>query len=213
MKKPPTDVFKYVVFSLSCLLLQACSHPTRGIEINELSEPGQSAAVRPTISKKKPQRSKKWKDQLQDEVANLGAGNWIVVAEKAFPIPQGEGVKVIHADAELAQTLLSVFDSIESEGHVWPKIYNLREFKYVGEDYAPGVGKLRAQKEVVFAGRKMQEVTARTADLIFNAAIKKYRVLIVKTESAYPYSSVFMELDSGYWNGISEDALRKSMPE
>ena len=202
------NTWMYLLFSLFFWLLSSCSITTRNTEAEEIQKPV-LIALPPEIEQKPPS----WKESLQSAVADLGAKNWIVVTEKAFPIPEAEGVQVVHADAELPEALLEVFDSIESEGHIWPRIYNLREFKHLEEDYAPGVGKLRTQKEQVFAGRKMQEITARTANLIFLAAVKKYRVLIVKTESAYPYSSVYMELDSGYWNGVSEDALRAAMGE
>jgi len=42
-------------------------------------------------------------------------------------------------------------------------------------------------------------------------ASKSYRVLVLKTRSALPYTSVFMELGSGYWDAESESALRELM--
>ena len=153
-----------------------------------------------------------WVKALQTEVAALGSKNWIIVTEQAYPTPQHTGVRVLVADAGLPETLSEVLEAIESEGHIWPKIYTLREFEFLKKEYAPGIDKVRASRNAALAERKSQQVTKRTADLLLKAGMKNYRVLMVKSHSAYPYSSVFMELDSGYWNGNSEDALRKAMP-
>ena len=42
-------------------------------------------------------------------------------------------------------------------------------------------------------------------------AARTFDVLIVKTDMALPYTSVFLELDCGYWSGESESALRERM--
>jgi hypothetical protein len=38
-----------------------------------------------------------------------------------------------------------------------------------------------------------------------------FRVLIIKTEMTIPYTSVFFELDCGYWNAEAEQRLRQAM--
>jgi hypothetical protein len=38
-----------------------------------------------------------------------------------------------------------------------------------------------------------------------------FRILIVKTDMIIPYTSVFFELDCGYWNAEAEGRLRGSM--
>ena len=38
-----------------------------------------------------------------------------------------------------------------------------------------------------------------------------FRILIIKTKLTIPYTSVFFELDCGYWNADAERRLRSSM--
>jgi hypothetical protein len=38
-----------------------------------------------------------------------------------------------------------------------------------------------------------------------------FRVLVVKTNMRIPYTSVFFELDCGYWNAHAEKQLRAAM--
>jgi hypothetical protein len=51
----------------------------------------------------------------------------------------------------------------------------------------------------------------RSLTLLTHSDAAKYAVLVLKTKSALPYSSVFIELDSGYWDRKSEDNLRRDM--
>ena len=51
----------------------------------------------------------------------------------------------------------------------------------------------------------------RSLSLLAHSDSAKYAVLVLKTKSALPYSSVFIELDSGYWDRDSEDKMRREM--
>jgi hypothetical protein len=42
-------------------------------------------------------------------------------------------------------------------------------------------------------------------------AAKTFRVLILKTNLTLPYTSVFLELDCGYWDAGSEERLRQAI--
>ena len=197
MRKLLTHLFQLLCASSLALmvLLAACTPMTDG-----------TRSVGKKVEEKAP-----WVNALQNEVSALGANNWIVISESAYPTPNHTGLRVIVADAGLPEVVSEVMEAIESEGHIWPKIYTIREFDHLSEDYAPEVEKFKASREAAFAARKKQVLTKRSLDTLLESAMKDYRVLLVKSSSAFPYSSVFMELDSGYWNGTSEDALRKKM--
>lgn len=40
---------------------------------------------------------------------------------------------------------------------------------------------------------------------------KSFNVLLLKTDMAIPYTSVFLELDCGYWDSAKEARLRKAV--
>jgi hypothetical protein len=44
-----------------------------------------------------------------------------------------------------------------------------------------------------------------------DAAAKLFNVLIIKTDLAIPYTSVFFQLECGYWNGEAEKNLRAKL--
>ena len=58
-------------------------------------------------------------------------------------------------------------------------------------------------------GRETVQLDHAMLMRMLNDASKTYRVLVIKTRSALPYTSVFMELGSGYWDAESESALRE----
>jgi hypothetical protein len=46
-----------------------------------------------------------------------------------------------------------------------------------------------------------------------NSSAEKFHVLILKTNMTLPYTSVFIELDCGYWSAEAEARLRGAMKD
>ena len=67
--------------------------------------------------------------ELEKEVTKLGAKNWILVTDSAYGIPENANASLILSEKSLDQTLSQVLQQIDSSGHVWPRIYTLREFE------------------------------------------------------------------------------------
>lgn len=152
-----------------------------------------------------------WIKTMNQEVAKLGAGNWIVVAESAYPTPKDSSIKVIAVDASVPEVLYELFETFEAEGHVWSKIYTLREFEHLKEKITPGIQNFKSARTKAINDRKKQEITSEVAKLLFQSSSKEYRSLLIKTNSNIPYSSVFLELETGYWDRESEQKMRKSL--
>ncbi len=154
-----------------------------------------------------------WQGEIRHELGYLGARNWVVIAEAAFPIASRSGLRVIQVDADIPDVLESLEDLIEEKHHVKPRIHIAREIGRLDYDYAPGVDVHRAELEEALHGRQAVRLDHKILMSLVNNTAKSYRVLVIKTRTALPYSSVFVELDSGYWDAESETALRKSMDE
>ena len=67
-----------------------------------------------------------------------------------------------------------------------------------------GSGSLFARAEVRVVPD--EEIIAK-----LDRAGESFRVLVVKTNMRIPYTSVFFELDCGYWNAQAEKRLRATM--
>lgn len=155
---------------------------------------------------------RQWRDQLSQNLAIIGARNWIVVAESSFPAYTGPGIRTMVSDKPADQVLLDVLEIIEAEAHVVPRIMVCTELRSVTEDYAPGIKAYRKSLGKMLPGRQNFELMSRTINSLIEDAAKQFNVLVIKTKTQLPYSNIYIELDSGYWNSESETHLRKSLP-
>ena len=156
-------------------------------------------------------RDKPWVSTVRHELGYLGARNWVIVAEAAFPVHSRRGLSVVQINGEIPEVVDAVERVIEEKSHVKPRLYVATEAENVPYDYAPGIKHYREQLEKALHGRETVQLEHSVLLQMLNDASKTYRVLVLKTRSALPYTSVFMELGSGYWDADSESALRQMM--
>lgn len=154
---------------------------------------------------------KPWQVDVNRDLKTLGARNWIIIAEPSFPVFSGKGVKVVSTDESTPKLVAYVLNALEEHQQVQPRIYTSQELDLLSEDYAPGIGVMRKEITQIISGRNHSELQHATLMKLMQDAGQSYNVLIIKSNSSLPYSSVFMELDSGYWDSESETALRQRL--
>ncbi len=152
-----------------------------------------------------------WLKTVDQEVQKLGSFNWIIVAEPSFPALSRSGVTTITTPVSTTEALDGVIQSIDSHSHVRPRIHLIREAQAVTEHDTPGINDYRTKLKQVLNERETLTLTNNALNLLITDARKNYRILVIKTTTSLPYTSVFLELESGYWDGVSETALRKRM--
>lgn len=168
-------------------------------------------SVRSTAGTPRATEAPLWMEAIDTEIQTLGSFNWIVIADSTFPALATKDAHILVAPARIPFVLDTTIQSIESSGHVKPRIYATRESLELSERYAPGVKQYREAVKSALAGRKIIHLPSRSIDRLLVDAGSQYRILIIKTESTLPYSSIYLELESGYWDSQSETALRKHM--
>ena len=144
-------------------------------------------------------------------LAIVGARNWIVIAESSFPAYTGTGIRTMVSDKTSDEVLLDVLNMLEEEAHVVPRIMISSELRSITEDYAPGIKRYRNNINKMLPGRQHFELMSRTINSLIEDAARQFNVLVIKTKTSLPYSNIYIELDSGYWNSESETVLRKSL--
>ena len=154
---------------------------------------------------------KPWMNTIRHELGHLGARNWVVIAEAAFPIQSLQGIKVIQLDADIPEVLDGLEDVIAENHYVKPRVYVAAELESVPDDYAPGVNAYKKSFKEALHGRETVSLDHQMLMRLLADTGKSYRVLVIKTRTAMPYSTVFVELGSGYWDAESEAALRTNM--
>ena len=152
-----------------------------------------------------------WRDALMSHTSQLGYRNWIVVAEASFPTHSRTGVRQITANDEIPAVVDEVLRTLEQTEHVTPNIYLAREMSAVENDYAPGIDEFRKRLKGALHARETTELEQQSLMTLMEDATKSFEVLVIRTNTALPYTSVFMELQPGYWNSDSESRLREQL--
>ncbi|WP_316814508.1 hypothetical protein [Pedobacter nyackensis] len=154
------------------------------------------------------QRTDTWQDSVQQQLPLLGHRNWILIVDKAYPAPNNPDITVINTGASMIDVVRTVDGMLAGQSHIRPIIYQDSEFNYLDEKLVPGIGSYRKEIEQVWAKRQIQEIPHGEIFKKIDEASRLFKVVVLKTESLLPYTSVFMELDCGYWNTKKEDTLR-----
>lgn len=152
-----------------------------------------------------------WKATLQKQLPLLGHRNWIVVADSAYPLQTAPGIETLYAEADQLAVVSEVINALAKTRHVKPTIYTDAELKYVAEANAPGIGAYREALAKILAGQPAQVLPHEQIIGKLDEAGKTFKVLLIKTPLTLPYTSVFFQLECGYWNAASEKELRDAL--
>jgi len=154
-----------------------------------------------------------WKEKLQQELPLLGHRNWIVVADSAYPLQTAPGIETIYVKADQLEVVKGVLAELAKTRHVKPTIYTDAEMKFVAEKNAPGIGAYRDALEKLLAHQPVQVLPHEQIIAKLDEAGRTFKVLLIKTTLTKPYTSVFFQLECGYWNADSEAALRQAIKQ
>jgi D-ribose pyranose/furanose isomerase RbsD len=156
-------------------------------------------------------QAESWEAKFSAALPALGHRNWIVVADAAFPLQISPGMEVVVSNEDHFAVLEKVLKALGETRHVRPKIYLDKELDFVPEELAPGMDACRKRLKdmlVKFDARPIlhEELIAR-----MDQVARTFRILMIKTNLTVPYTTVFMELDCGYWGPDSEAKMREKM--
>ncbi|MEI7534029.1 MAG: RbsD/FucU domain-containing protein [Verrucomicrobiae bacterium] len=152
-----------------------------------------------------------WREKLRAELPLLGHRNWIVIADSAYPLQTAPGIETIYVEADQLEVVKGVLAELAKTEHVKPTIYTDAEMKSVAETNAPGITVYRDGLGKVLANQPVQVLPHEQIIGKLDEAGKTFKVLIIKTPLTMPYTSVFFQLECGYWNAKSEQQLRDAM--
>lgn len=154
-----------------------------------------------------------WKQKLQKELPLLGHRNWIVVVDAAYPLQTAPGIETIYVEADQLEVVQDVITALAKTKHVKPAIYTDEEMKFVCESSAPGISAYRDALAKILANQPVQVLPHEQIIAKLDEAGKNFKVLLIKTPLTKPYTSVFFQLECGYWNAESEQQLRNAIKE
>ena len=149
--------------------------------------------------------------KLRATLPQLGHRNWIVVADSAYPLQNAQGIETITTSADHLRVVNLVLTELAKTKHVRPNILTDAELPHVAEKHAPGIASFRDSLNTLLAKQPARSLLHEDIIAKLDEAGKSFRILLIKTPLTLPYTSVFFELECGYWSAEAEEALRKSM--
>lgn len=141
----------------------------------------------------------------------LGHRNWIVVADSAYPLQTSPGIETITTRESLISCVKQVLSALSKTKHVRPSIFLDSELNFVSEEYAPGITAFRKSLNQTLLGKRFQLLLHEAIIAKLDEAGKTFKVLLIKTPHTMPYTSVFFQLECGYWSDEAERKLREAM--
>ena len=102
---------------------------------------------------------------------------------------------------------------IKESIHIDANIFVDKEMSFVKENDAKGIETYRTKLNEILERKSVKTKTELHEDIIkkLDASANLYNVLIIKTDFAIPYTSVFFQLECGYWNAKAEENLRHAI--
>lgn len=148
---------------------------------------------------------------LAKRVKLYGHRNWIVIADSAYPAQSSPGVETIYIGGGQVEALKTVLARLSQAKHVQPLVHVDAELKHLDNKLAPGVEEFRTSLTALLGRSRVEQIPHEQIIKKLDDAGKTFRVLILKTDAVLPYTSVFIQLDCGYWSPEKEKELRKRM--
>ena len=154
-----------------------------------------------------------WKREVKALLPLFGHRNWIVIADSAYPAQSRPGIETIVSGAGQIEVARTVLGAIAASTHVRANIYLDQELQFIAERDAPGVSRYRTQLAELLKSAKTTTLPHEQIIARLDQAAQLFRVLIIKTELSIPYTTIFLELDCGYWGSEAEKRLRRAMAD
>jgi D-ribose pyranose/furanose isomerase RbsD len=168
-----------------------------------------TATLRPQSSVQVPARD--WHAKLAQQLPLLGHRNWILIVDSAYPLQVSPGVEVVETGADQLAVVSTVLNALDHSIHVSPNIYLDAELPFVPQQNFPSLNAYRANLKKTLQGRPVQSLPHEQLIARVSEAGKDFRILVLKTNMAMPYTSVFLQLDCKYWGAEDEQKLRQTM--
>jgi hypothetical protein len=155
--------------------------------------------------------SAEWQTTFEERLPVYGHRNWIIVADAAFPAYSQGGIETIVADQDLPAVLSYVGRAIASSRHVRANVLLDQELHFIQEDDYPGVADLRDEIARTFDQTRLSSIPHAQVLSDIHEVGKTFRILLIKTNSTIPYTSVYMRLDCGYMTDEFDHQIRSSV--
>lgn len=161
----------------------------------------------------KSQMHMEYKKVTEMLLAEYGHRNWIVIADAAYPSQSAPGITTVVTGEDHLEVVDQVLSMIGEAPHVRPVIMVDKELGYLTDREVPGIESYQQDLHALLGAQDYSSMLHEEIIHQLDEASSLVKVLILKTEMVMPYTSVFIQLDCGYWGSDDEAKLREKMKE
>ena len=151
-----------------------------------------------------------WQSRVESVLPEYGHRNWIVIADAAYPMQSAPGIETIATGDDHFVVLNHVLEAIDGASHVQPIVMLDAELDHVTPGDAPGVTDYRTRLRESLGDMQTKVMPHEEIINRLDEDSRVFKVLLLKTNLTIPYTSVFIQLDCGYWDADKEKRLRDS---
>jgi hypothetical protein len=151
-----------------------------------------------------------WQDTVRELLPLMGHRNWIVITDMAYPMQSDKGITTLFTGEDYLSVLSFVFNEVQKAPHVRAHIYQDLELTAVDETAVPGVTRLR-EGVTQLLGKQVEREWHDNLIKKLSTVSNLFNVLVLKTTLTIPYTTIFFELDCGYWGENEEKTLRAGL--
>ncbi len=152
-----------------------------------------------------------WRAKIAATLPLLGHRNWILIVDSAYPLQASPGVDTVDTNADQLEVVRYVLGAIGNSIHVRPDIFMDAELPFVPDQDAPGASRYRAEIGDLLRSYSIQSLPHEQIISKVDESSKLFHVLVLKTNMAVPYTSVFIRLNCKYWGDDAEKRMRAKM--
>ena len=158
-------------------------------------------------------RRESWNEIVREKLDIYGHRNIIAVVDAAYPEQSRASIETVATGAHQLDVVRAVLENLRSQAHVRARVMLDRELDYVPEADAEGIGEYRDALYTLLSGQQVEFVEHEKLIAKLDECAQVFDVLVLKTDLALPYTSVFIELECGYWSDAAEQRMRASMDD
>ncbi|HET7625691.1 MAG TPA: hypothetical protein VFM25_10550 [Verrucomicrobiae bacterium] len=134
-----------------------------------------------------------------------------MIADSAYPEQISAGVETIYTGADQLDVLRTVLAALNQYQHVRPIVHLDAELSSVTDSQAPGVTAYRTELNRLLGNVPINRLPHEELISKLDEAGRTFRVVILKSNLKIPYTTIFLQLDCGYWSAQQEQSLRAAM--
>ena len=157
------------------------------------------------------ENGRNWERLFLDYLPVLGHRNWVAVVDSAYPSQNQTGMQTLVTGGDHLQVIGRVMDAINKVPHVRADIFIDSELAELEDGDVPGISEFRNNLSATLAGKKISQKLHENIIRQLDEAAGKFSVLVLKTNGVMPYTSVFFQLQCGYWSEKMEQKLREKI--